>query len=256
MEIQLPENMDLSRSGQYVLILEVHAERFSFSLYNAENEQESFDYCFSGDKLSDAFSQFQDAFFKHDFFTYPFRKILILNHTPVFTYIPNLLFEEKDKEAYIQFLFTNVSGKILHQTLSYPEMTILHSMPEKVYDFLQRSFPEASIVHYTVPFIEWCRETGLPADGNRMIIFREKDGIDVLCFSRRQLLLCNHFDCESAGDAVYYALYVYKQLKFNQLKDFVYLVKAEDELEKKLNKYIQNIVLCEDNQREIQKSAI
>ncbi|GHV58395.1 hypothetical protein FACS1894182_10500 [Bacteroidia bacterium] len=256
MEIQLPEHIDLSRSEQYVLILEVHPEQFAFSLHHPDNETEAFYYLFPVHRTLDACSQFQEAFFNHVFFTYPFRKILIVNHTPVFTYVPNLLFEEKDKAAYIQFLFPAAGGKILHQTLMTPAMTIIHTLPEDIYRFFQRSFPEAVIVHHTAAPIAWCQEKGQIIDANRMILFRQPHGIDILCFSRQQLLLSNYFHCDSTDDAVYYALYIYKQLKFNQLKDYIYLMEAEKGLQERLSKYIQNVVPCENSQWKIQKSAI
>jgi hypothetical protein len=256
MDIQLPENINPVRSEQYVLILEVHPEQFSFGLYHPDNETERFYYRFPAGRQPDAFLQFQEAFFDQAFFTWPFRKVLIRNCTPVFTYVPNLLFAEKDKEVYMQFLFSAGGGKIMHQTLSNPEITILHALPEDILGFLQRSFPGSFVEHYTASLIAWCQEKGAGVDANRMIVFRQPDGLDILCFSRQQLLLCNHFPCETTDDAVYYTLYVYKQLNFNQLKDFVYLVEAEMELSETVNKYIQNVVPCADNQWEIQKPAI
>ena len=256
MKIQISKNIDLSRSEQYVLIIEVHAERFSFFIYNPDNQAERFYYRYPVDKLSSALSQFKKLFFDHDFFTRPFRKILILNRTPVFTYVPNPLFEEKNKEVYMQFLFTTVGGKILHQTLLNPEMTILHALQEDFYGFLLRSFPGASIVHHTAATIAWCQIKCPVIDGNRMIVYRQPDGVDILCFSRQQLLLSNHFPCESTDDAVYYALFVYKQLKFSQLKDYVYVVGTEKELQEKLNKYIQNVVPVERQDTEYDEENI
>ena len=242
MKIQISNNVDLSRTEQYVLVLEVHTERFSLFLYNPDNPVECFFYQLPVDKRLGILSQFKEVFYEHDFFTCPFRKILILNHTPEFTYIPNSLFEEENKEACMRFLFTSASGKVLHQTLLEPEMTILHTMPEDLYSFLYRSFPGAFIVHHTAAAIAWCQGKYALTDGNRMIIYRQPDGMDVLCYSRQQLLLSNHFRCTSTNDAVYYALYVYKQMKFSQLKDFIYLAGAEKALQERLSIYVQNVV--------------
>jgi len=241
MVIRVSENINLSRPEQYVFIIEVCAEQFSFFLYNPDNPTERFCCQIPVDKSS-TLSQFQGIFFDNDFFACPFRKIFIVNHTPVFTYIPNALFEEKNKDDYMRFLFTTMSGKILHQTLSNPEITILHTIAEDLYDFLQRSFPTATIMHHTAATIACCQKKTQLADGNRMVIYPQSDGVDVLCFSRGNLLLSNHFDCQSVEDAVYYALYTYKQLKFSQSNDFVYLVKGEKELQEKLRKYIRNVV--------------
>ena len=242
MKIHISKNVDLSHSEQYVLVLEVHAEYFSFFLYNPDNPIECFYYRIKVDKRSNTLSQFQDVFFDNAFFTYPFRKVLILNRTQEFTYVPNMLFEEENKETYMQFLFTTVNGKILHQTLLKPEMTILHTLPDDLYGFLQRSFPGAPIVHHTAATIAWCQEKCPLVDGNRMIIYRQPEGMDVLCFSRYQLLLSNYFRCASTDDAVYYVLYIFKQLKFRQLKDFVYLAGAEEDFRERLKNYVQNVV--------------
>ena len=255
MKMQIFKNIDLSRSEQYVLILEVRTEQFSFFLYNPDNPIERFFYRIPVDKRTPILSQIRDVFFDHSFFSYPFRKTLILNRTPVFAYIPNMLFEEKDKEAYMQFLFTTVNGKILHQTLLKPEITILHVLPDDLYSFLQRSFPEAAIVHHTAATIAWCQEKCPMVNGNRMVIYRQADGMDVLCFSRQQLLLSNHFRCTSTDDVVYYALFIYKQLKFSQLKDYIYLAGAEKDLREILNKYVQNVVPVEEKAIEYNESA-
>jgi hypothetical protein len=79
-----------------------------------------------------------------------------------------------------------------------------------------------------------------------MIIHREATGITLLCYSRRKLVLCNHFDCGTVGEASYYILYVYRQLQLNPLTDPVYLMKADDELETHLSKYVKYIELCEE----------
>ena len=242
MKIQISNTIDLGRPEQYILVIEVHTEHFSLFLYNPENPAECFFYRLPVDKRLGILSQFKEVFYEHAFLTCPFRKVLILNHTPEFTYIPNSLFEEESKEVYMRFLFTSASGKVLHQTLLKPEMTILHTMPEELYGFLHRSFPEAAIVHHTAATIAWCQGKYALTDGNRMIIYRQPDGMDILCFSRQQLLLSNHFRCASADDAVYYALFIFKQLKFKQLNDFVYLAGAEKALQEKLNHYIQNVV--------------
>jgi hypothetical protein len=242
MELQISKNIDLSYPEQYVLVIEVHAEYFSFFIYNPDNPPERCFFRFNVDEPSCILSQFQELFFDHDFFSYPFRKTLILNRTPVFTYIPNALFEEKNKEAYLQFLFVNVEGIILHQTLFRPEITILHTMPNELHNFLQRSFPEASIVHYTAATIAWSQGKGLLTNGNRMVIYCRPNGIDVLCFSRQQLLLANHFRLQTRDDAVYYVLYIYKQLKFSQLKDCIYITGEDETMLQALKKYVKNVI--------------
>ncbi|MDR0682844.1 MAG: DUF3822 family protein [Dysgonamonadaceae bacterium] len=245
MKIQIPENIDLNCSEQYILAIEVHSDQISFFLYNPVKNSDYFHYSISGDKKPDVFSYFQNIFFDNDFFTLPFKKIYIINYTQVFTFIPTLLYEEKDKEEYLKFLFTENAGRILHQTVQKPEMVIVYGMSENKYNFFQRSFADARIIHYTVPLITYFQEKGQLINGNRMIINKRKEGIDIFCFSRDNFLLGNHFTCSQLSDAVYYALFVWRQLKFNQLKDFIYILEEKGDLKNRLKDYVCNIVSIE-----------
>jgi hypothetical protein len=242
MKIQIPENISLNCSEQYVLVIEAFPERFSFSLYHPEEESDAFHYHIPGDKKPDAFSCFQDFFFDNEFFTLPFKKTIVINYAQAFTFVPALLFEEKDKEEYMKFSFTENTGKILYQTIQHPDMVIIHEMPENRYEFFQRSFAGSRIVHYTAPIIAHFQENEQPVNGNRMVINRRKEGIDVFCFSRDNLLLSNHFACSQLPDAAYYALFVWRQLKFNQFKDFIYIMEDNDGLTERLKEYVRNIV--------------
>jgi hypothetical protein len=245
MELQISENINLNCPEQYILTIEIHPEQFLFSLCNPVKDAEYFYYRIPKEKQSDAFSCFRDVFFDNDFFTLPFKKVFLINYTPVFTYVPTILFEEKDKSEYMDFLFTSITGKILCQTLSNPDITILHEMTEEVYEFFLRTFVDSQIVHYTAPLITYFQDKEEKTNSNRLIVNRQEQGVDILCFSGDNFLLCNHFICSQIEDAVYYSLFIWKQLKFDQLNDFIYIVGDEKELADQLGMYVHNIIPVE-----------
>jgi hypothetical protein len=251
MELAWIEGITREEAGRYALLVEVSERRFSFGLQAMEGEEKGRRQGFW--EGENGFLEFREVFSEHAFFGYPFRKVGIVNRTSRFTYVPSLLFDEKNREAHFRFMFSEGEGEILVQHLADPEITILHGLPEEAGSFLRRSFPGASIAHHTAAQIVWGQSMG---DGGRMIVFRRPEGMDVCCFSDRQLLLSNYFACKSTVDAVYYAMYVYKQLKFRQKRDVVFLVGAGDELREELGRYVQNVVSCEDSEWEIQAAAI
>jgi len=242
MKIQIPENIDLSHCERYILTIEVHPEQFSFSLYNPIENSSYFYHRIEKSKQEDAFSSFQSFFFDNELLTLSFRKIFVINYTSVFTYVPTLIFDEKDKNQHLDFIFSEVSGKVLHQNLQRSGITIIHEIPVEIYDFFQRSFVNAQFVHHTAVLITYFQEKGHLSNGNRMIVNKQKNGIDILCFSRDSLLLGNHFPSSGINDAVYYILFIWKQLKFNQMKDFIYIAGDVKELMEPLKKYIHNII--------------
>ncbi|MDR0413360.1 MAG: DUF3822 family protein [Dysgonamonadaceae bacterium] len=241
MKIQLPENIRLNRPEQSVLSVEVYPERFSLLLYNPEVAADYFYYPIPADHAADAFSQFQEVFFDNEFFALPFRNVFIINYETTFTFVPDLLFEEKDRDEYLRFLFTENTGRTLSNRLPKSDLAVVHTMPEERYVFFQRSFPGCRMLHYTAPVITHFQENNDLVNGNRMIIHNRKEGIDVFCFSRDHFLFANHFPCSQPEDAVYYALFVWRQLKFNQLKDYLYIMDTGDELAERLSDYVRKV---------------
>ena len=245
MKIQLPENIDIDHPERYILTIRVHPEQFSFSLYSPVDDASYFYFPIEKEKQSSAFVSFQEAFFDNEFLSLSFRKIYIINYTPVFTYVPSLIFEEKDKKEYFKFLFKDKPDKIIHHELQVPEITILHDIRHGIYEFFQRSFVSGQIIHHTAPLIAYFRDRTPAMNRNKVVVNLQSNEMDVLCFSHNEFLLGNHFNCQQMEDAVYYILFIWKQLKFDQLKDFVYItgdVISKKKLMEQLREYLHNII--------------
>ncbi|MCL1937688.1 MAG: DUF3822 family protein [Candidatus Azobacteroides sp.] len=241
MKIQLPDKFDLNHPERYFLIIEVHPIQFCFLLYDPQDDF-SFFYRIPENEQPNAFARFQNVFFDNEFFTLPFKKVYIINYTPIFTYVPTPLFEEKDKKEYMKFHFIGQPGKILCQNLQKPPVSILHGMPEEIYDFFHRSFEHIHIVHHTAPLIRYFRNKIQLENWNRMIVNKQGKYLDILCFSHADFLLGNHFICLQPADALCYTLFVWRQMQFNQLKDFIYVMGDKTDLIRQLQIYIQNII--------------
>ena len=84
--------------------------------------------------------------------------------------------------------------------------------------------------------------------------------MEVFCFDKGNLLLINSFPCKQTTDRVYYLLYIWQQLNYNQEKDELHLTgKLEDkeELLKELRNYLRQVFVinpkAEFNRSEISK---
>jgi hypothetical protein len=249
MPIEIPGNIDLSQAERYVLVIRIHPDEYSFSIYNPDDRAAYF-YCpVKKNKPAPALRRFQDIYFDeaNEFFTFSYRKIYVINYTPAFTYIPSLIFNDKDKSAYMDFLFLENTGKRLHHSLQLPDITIIHSLPEDAYEFVQRSFVNAGIIHHTAPVIAYTQTRSEIINRNKIVLNMQYTGLDVFCFSRDTFLLGNHFHCNDLMDAVYYVLFIWKQLKFDQLNDYLYIAgdpESEEGLMDKLRAYIRHTILA------------
>lgn len=240
MKLIIPEHIDLNTSEDYILLLGVNSDYFSFSLIERHDLRKNFYFEVKKSQTNNPFLSFKELIFENEFFSYSFHKIYILNYSSQFTYVPSILYEEKDKKKYLDFLFSEAQNKILSYSLKNSDAVIVHSMCDETYEFLCRTFVDASILPYTASLSDYLVNSNIPFS-KRMIVVKKNDEMDIYCFNGSNILLINHFSYYSLQDAVYYPLFLWKQLKFDQLKDFLFIQDNEQELRNHLANYIQNI---------------
>ena len=244
MKIDIPDSINLSIPGRYILTVYVHPEKFSFSFHCPDDPASYFFYKIDSTEETDAFSIFKDLFFENDFFNYSFQKTYVLVFSPLFTYIPNDIYSDKYKEDFIRFIFSEKEEGFLDCSVPAAKLRVLYSVPEEVYDFFIRSFNEPEFIHYSAPVITYFCSTKTKYKERRMFINVHPKGIDIFCFSQKSFLFGNHFPCEKFQDAVYYILYTWKQLKMDRFNDLLYVTGERDQNEELLTKlqlYIQHV---------------
>ena len=239
-----PEEQNIKHPDRSILTIYTGPEQFSFSLYNPEKTGSFLSGKLTGENRSDAFSVFKEAFFKHTFFTLPYRKVWIMNRTPSFTFVPRPFYKDKYKEDFIHFLFSDRQGIAMNSSVSSDGITVLYQLSEDIHRFMIRSFAKPEFIHYSTPLIKYFLKKSKRTNICRMIINLQENGLDIFCFSRETLLLGNYFPYKEASEALYYILFTWKQLQMNQLVDFLYItgeVVFKELLIEKLGLYLRNI---------------
>jgi len=243
MKIDIPPPIDLTHPENCCIALLLHPERYSFLLYSATDSEV---YFFAEDQpehLSDALASFKDWYFENDFFSFSFKRVSIITHTNDFTYLPNEIDPEKYAEEFLGYILTDNGGVALHNRVAGCGFSVAYRLPEAVYDFFTRSFEAPEFIHYTVPLIEYFAPKSKTAGAKTMVVDMLYGDITLLCFESDKLLLCNQYQTNRIQDAVYFILFTWKQMKFNQLSDFILLsgnASDNSELTEKLGCFIQN----------------
>ena len=241
--------MDVYSFDRYTLTIEIFPVRIVFTLSDTTQEQSPFRYVFDGKDLTTVFAQFKEAYFDNSFFAFPLKNIRIINYLSKFTLVPRLLFDEKQKEKQMRFLFSSIEGKILAQTLQQPEIVILHELPKEIADFFQRTFSEAQLVHCSGELIHYYAQLPATRKTAQMYLYQEDNQLYITCFSSEKLLLCNSFESRNASESLYYILYIWKQLKFDQRNDLIHIPEGDLELIEKVRPYIAQIQTLSANFR-------
>lgn len=84
-----------------------------------------------------------------------------------------------------------------------------------------------------------------------MFIYFENSNLQVYAYNKEKLLLNNVFKTNEINNQIYYILYCWKQLKFSQENDSLYLygeVKMKEEIVDTIRKYIISVSI--DNNSE------
>jgi hypothetical protein len=238
------EDINIDRPERSILTIYVRPEKFSFSIYEPDKAGSYLYRELTEGNQSEAFSTFKDAFFDYAFFSMPFRKVWIMNHTSLFTFIPNSIYKEKYREIYTRFLFPDSEGIALNHSISSAGITVLHQLSDSIYHFMLRSFTKPEFIHYSAPLIACFLNESRKSENRQMIVNLQNKGIDIFCFSGETFLFGNYFSCNGLQDALYYILFTWKQLQLDQRDDCLYVAGNtifKEELTNKLALYIQQI---------------
>ncbi len=245
MQFSIPDTFNPDHSEKYLLTIRLYPEGFAFSLYDPLCDGSYFYREISYNKKISPVANLKEIFFDNEFLAFPYRKTQVISQSRDFTFVPSILFKETDKDTFFSFNFHQPKGKLLNQQLQQPEINIIFSMEEEVYEFLSRSLSQTIFIHHTSPLISFFYHRSRLGNTNKLIVNIQKDSVDILCFSLGELILANNYSCQNTNDMVFYILFIWKHLKMNQLKDMAIVLGTQDrktEVMDLLNKYIKNVV--------------
>jgi len=238
------EDRNIDHPEQCILTIYTGREQFSFSVYNPKEAGSYFYRELAVDNQTDAFSVFKEMFFEQTLFSLPFRKVWIMSRTPDFIYLPDSLYKDQYRNDFMDFLLSDRQEVTLSNSVSAAGITVLYQLPEAVCQFMLRSFAQPEFIHYSTPLITCFLKESKKSDACQMVVNLQKNGLDIFCFSKETFLLGNYFPCKDLSEALYYILFTWKQLQFNQLDDYLHIIGNnvfKKELVKKLALYIQQI---------------
>ena len=244
--ITVPETgnnkIDYSKSEQYTLSIRLSTDGFSFSIYNPIYESSL---SFFEKEINPSLSltaNLKQVFRETELLTLPYKRINILMAGNRFTPVPSELFDDEQTETLFYHNHPKKENEtVLYNVLPRNNITIIFGMDKSAYSFLKEQYPEARFYSQASPLSEYFSTKSRLGNSKKMYVSLRKDAIDLFCYERGHLLLVNSFECKRTSDRIYYLLYAWKQLDFNQERDELHLtgILADKEiLIKELRKYI------------------
>lgn len=239
--------IDFTESKQDTLSIRLSTDGFSFSIYNPlQNTSPTVVEKEITPSLS-LTANLKAVFRESDFLKHPYKRINIMMAGKRFTVVPLELFEKEQAEL----LFYHNHQKRENETVIYNilqknNVVIIFGMDKSACSFLKEQYPEARFYSQSTPLIDYFSVKSRLGNSKKMYASIRQHSIDIYCFERGHLLLANSFECTYTEDRIYYLLYTWKQLEFDQERDELHLtgnLTDKETLTDKLKKFISQVFI-------------
>lgn len=237
---------DFDQTEPYTLNIRICMDDFVFAIYN-QNNKPSF-YCehYPTNYQHSLAVNIKEIFKNSTYVPKYFQKINIIIAGMQCMTVPNDLFENQKAETFYWSCHNKKDNcMILNNSLIKNNVTLLYAIDKTCNQLLLEHYPEATILPSEYPLIKYLTERSLIGERYKMYILIEKNSMEIYAFAPDRFILKNRFsNLKSNEDFIYYILYTWKNLEFNQEKDELYIIgnfsKQENMIET-LREYIKQV---------------
>lgn len=223
MTISIPDTLTTDNAEKYIVSIRLRSDGLSFSGY-IPLVGESFFYSETEfDRSVPYVSSLKELFFSHDFLTWSYKKVQVISVSPDYTLVPECLFDEACKEQLLLFNVSSSDQQGLTNVLKEEEARLAFGLSEEVYQFCSRTLVRCEFIHHQVSQLWLWKKQSEGSEGRQMFIVLHTQLIDIACYDRGKLLFVNTFPADQPEDALYYILYVWRQVGLDQMRDAIYI---------------------------------
>ena len=166
----------------------------------------------------------REAFKTSDLLSQNFERAQILLDAPVLI-VPIEEYDEEAREAIYQYSFPDVAGNvILSNTLPDTNSVAVYSINKDLKLVIDDHFPDVRFIPLMQPIWSHLHQKSFTGVRRKQYAYFHDDKVDVFSFDKNRFKFCNSFDAAHSRDAVYFLLYVWKQLVMDSEKDELHLV--------------------------------
>lgn len=241
------ETTDFNKSEQYTLSIRLSTDGFSFSVFNPLGDGDTFLYEYTIDDSLSLTANLKQAFREVEWLNRSYRKVNVLIASSRFTLMPLDFFEDEQAEIIFYHNHPKRENEIVqYNILQKNNIVVLFGMDKSIYTFLSEQYTNIKFYSQSSSFIEYFSPKSRLGNSRKMYVQLRKEAIDIYGYERSLLLLVNSFKCSTTPDRVYYLLYIWKKLGFDQERDELHLtgiLSDKDQLLAELRRFIRQVFI-------------
>jgi hypothetical protein len=242
------ETIDFSRSEQYTLSIRLRTDGFSFALFDTFGKGEATYLRHNINPLLSLTNNLKEATHSLEWLgTCSFRRVNILTDNNRFTILPLELFEDEQAEQLFHYNLPKQTGEVVqYNILRQSSTVVLFGINKSALHFLHERFPDLKLYAKITPLIDYFTTRSRRGNNRKLYVNLCRSSLELLAFADGHLLLANSFAAKQHTDRIYYILYAWKQLNFDQEHDELHLsgeITDKETLLEPLRTYIRRVAV-------------
>ena len=157
--------------------------------------------------------------------------------------VPVELFEETDMEDMMHHSFPqSEQDTIYYNVLPDLNAVAVFSMNKDLRLVIDDHFQAVRLIAAITPVWRHLHQRSFTGSRNKLYAYFHEKRLEVFCFQQNRFKFCNSFDARYAHDALFFLLYVWKQLQLQAEYDELHIVgdiPEEEWMVNELHKYLQ-----------------
>ena len=192
--------------------------------------------------LREAFKTYSRAF------DLPTARVLIT--TPVLM-VPIEQFQEADAATLYLHSFPKSDKEVIrYNVLPSLNAVCIFCINKDLLTVLNDHFDDIQLLHAMIPVWNYLHQRSFTGHRSKMYGYFHDKQLDIFSFQQNRFKFCNSFETNLAYDALYFLLYVWKQLNLKPEHDEIHIVGDIPEQEwllQELRKYLQKAYVINEN---------
>lgn len=171
-----------------------------------------------------------------------FRKVLVMIDTPVLMIPVDVFSEAESADMYAHAYPSLAADKVLHSVIPDLNVVSVFSINKDLKMVLDDHYPDINFTHVASPVWRYLHQRSYIGTRSKLYGYFHDKKLEIFSFSQRRFKFCNTFEISHTNDALYFLLYVWKQLMLQPEHDEMHIVGDIPERElllDELRKYLQ-----------------
>ena len=238
----------VSNSGTIVkrprLVIRIGHKTMSFSVADAAAEKQIHYEPYTVRSGISMAANLREAFKGSELLAKGYDRVMVMIDAPVLL-VPIEEFNQDTADVLYHHAFTGRENEVvLHNVLPSLNAVVVFSMNKDLKLVIDDHFSDAKFMVASTSVWNHLHQRSFTGNRRKLYACFHDKRLDVVSFDKNRFKFCNTYDVDKYMDAVYFMLYVWKQLALDSQRDELHLAGAiidRELLTTELRKYVQNV---------------